>query len=209
MALAGPRHEPEPLPGVRQFRSPGLELVVERLRAGGKPHVLDLGSPRRAKLEFLSQTPCKILVEDLPHYLVGDTPPAADDAEEPDWDRYVRERLRFGPDTRLDVVLAWDLLSYLEPAVIRALMNAVAESSHEKTLLYITVSTAAGIGERPERVSVSPDGQIVYDALDPATRPNPGYSPVALERMMPGFRLMHSFMLGGDMQDYLFGYRGT
>jgi hypothetical protein len=33
---------------------------------------------------------------------------------------------------------------------------------------------------------------------------NPRYSPIALERMMPDFRLLHSFLLGEGMQEYLF-----
>ena len=49
--------------------------------------------------------------------------------------------------------------------------------------------------------------QIRYEpATEEAVR-CPGYPPLSLERMMPGFHLLHSFLLGERMQDYLFAYR--
>ena len=76
-------------------------------------------------------------------------------------------------------------------------------------MLFITASTETGLGDQPANVSVSRDGRLVYEPSGPPVRPNPGHTPLALERMMPGFRLLHSFMLGEGMQDYLFSYEGA
>jgi hypothetical protein len=189
------------------FRSPGLELVIGRLTSAEHPEVLDLGAPRRANLEFLADTGCKVWIEDLPGCLVGRTPPKVED-EPPDWAGLIASNLVFSRDARFDVVLGWDLLAYLDPQAIDPLMSTIAESCTVGTLLFLTVSTAQGLPERPGIVQVSDDGHLVFESSGPATRANPTHTPLALERMMPGFRLQHSFLLGEGMQDYLFSFQG-
>ena len=50
-------------------------------------------------------------------------------------------------------------------------------------------------------------GRLRYrSAIDSQSIPNLNVSPTALERMMPGFRLLHSFLLGEEMQEFLFSY---
>lgn len=202
------RQEPAASAG-RTFRSPGLALVAERLRTVERPLVLDLGAPRRANVEFLAGAGTKVWIEDLPHFLVGRSPPRPEDDAAPDWDRFVAGELAFDRSARLDVVLAWDLLSYLEVDAIRALMREVAAACSPGTLLFITVSTAEALAERPASIRVGADATLVYEPSGPGTRPNPAYTPLALERLMPGFRLLHSFMLGDGMQDYLFSFQGA
>lgn len=201
---------PEPrASNTRTFRSPGLELVAERLRATERPLVLDLGAPRRANVAFLADAGTKVWIEDLPHFLIGHTPPSEPDGGDGDWNRFVEAGLAFDRAARFDIVLAWDLLSYLEGPAIRALMRTVATSCAPGTLLFITISTADSLAEQPARIHVSPEGMLVYEPAGPGTRPNPAHTPLALERMMPGFRLLHSFLLGDGMQDYLFSFQGA
>ena len=50
-------------------------------------------------------------------------------------------------------------------------------------------------------------GRLRYrSAIHSQNIPNPHVSPTALGRMMPGFRLLHSFLLGEEMQEFLFSY---
>jgi hypothetical protein len=59
----------------------------------------------------------------------------------------------------------------------------------------------------PARVAMVGGGRLRYES--PASRQsisNPRLSPTALESMMPGFRLLHSFLLGDQMQEFLFSY---
>lgn len=195
--------------GERSFRSPGLELVLARLDALSRPMVLDLGAPRRANVELLAGSGCKVWIEDLPHFLVGHAPAAPErEGDEPDWDGLVGASLAFDRHERFDVVLAWDLLAFLEPAAARPLMRRVAAACKGGALLFVTVSTVGGLAERPAHISASRDGRLTYKPSGPSVRDNPAPTPVALERMMPGFRLLHSFLLGEGMQDYLFSHQG-
>lgn len=209
ISLAG---EPRPATvnaDVRTFRSPGLELVADRLRLAERPVVLDLGAPLRANVAFLAEARTKVWIEDLPHFLVGREPPAPVDDGDADWDGFVNASLGFRRDERFDVVLAWDLLAYLEREAVASLIRAISGSCKQGALLFITVSTADALAERPAEIRVSPDGLLVYEPAGPGTRPNPAYTPLALERMMPGFKLLHSFLLGDGMQDYLFSFQGS
>ncbi len=195
--------------GERSFRSPGLELVLSRLESLARPVVLDLGAPRRANVEFLAGSGCKLWIEDLPHFLVDQTPPEPEqEGAEPDWDGLVAASLAFDRHERFDVVLAWDLLAFLHPDAARPLMRRVAAACKGGALLFVTVSTGGGLAERPAHISVSGDGRLLYRPSGPSVRDNPAHTPLALERMMPRFRLLHSFLLGDGMQDYLFGHQG-
>ncbi len=195
--------------GERSFRSPGLELVLSRLESLERPVVLDLGAPRRANVEFLAGSGCKVWIEDLPHYLVGHAPPEPEgEGAQPDWDLHVAASLAFDRSERFDVVLAWDLLSFLEPEATRPLMRTIAGACKGGALLFVTVSTDHGLAEQPAHISVSGEGRLVYRPSGPNVRENPAHTPLALERMMPGFRMLHSFLLGEGMQDYLFSHQG-
>ena len=85
--------------------------------------------------------------------------------------------------------------------------DRVAGSCRTGTLLFLTVSTGAMIPSKPARITITHDGRLCYrSAIDSQSIPNPHVSPNALERMMPGFRLLHSFLLGEQMQEFLFSY---
>ena len=104
-------------------------------------------------------------------------------------------------------MLAWDLFSYMERAAIELLMARVAGSCRTGTLLFLTVSTGAMIPSAPARISMTHGGRLRYRrAVDGPSISNPHLSPTALESMMPGFRLLHSFLLGEEMQEFLFSY---
>jgi hypothetical protein len=63
------------------------------------------------------------------------------------------------------------------------------------------------IPSAPARITMTHGGRLRYrSAIDSQSIPNLNVSPTALERMMPGFRLLHSFLLGEEMQEFLFSY---
>jgi len=195
MALANPGLiVDDPIAGPARFRSPGLALLIERLAEPGHPEILDLGPPRNATLAFLSRAPCRIHIEDVFRSLRDANP-----------DTPVRiAPLVCTPETRIDVVLGWDLFDYLAATDIQALMTEVAIRCREHALLFVLAAGRGRIAEEPGRCTVDGDGGLHYAPTAPATRASPAWSPRALERMMPGFRLLHSFLLGHGMQDYLF-----
>lgn len=215
MALAH-RHEATdpPFPSALEFSSPSVEILHKRLLEPGKHQVLDLGAPTAANVAFLNQVPCRLYLEDFYRFLLMDRQArrAAQDADEaPESIGAELERsLAYPRNVRFDLVFGWDLFCYLEKPTFEALMTRIARSCRSSCLLYMVGSTLARIPAAPARITIEAGGRVRYRSLDAAaggaSTSNPRYSPLALERMMPGFRLLHSFLLDEGIQEYLFSF---
>ncbi len=192
-------------PEAFSFRSPSLGFICDHLAPERKHAILDLGMPSGDNVEFFARVPCKLYVEDLFDSLVKLPPPAEDEGKDA-YGLRVERALAHSPDVRFDMIFAWDLINYMHVDLIHALMKRLSRTCRSGTLLYIMISTAPTIQERPARIAITHEGRVRYQAGGPAVRPNPRYTPLKLERMMPGFRLLHSFLLGASLQEFLFSF---
>ena len=209
MALAS-RNEilEEEHPANLEFTSPSVGILSQRFLGPGKCRVLDLGAPEQSNVAFFSGSPCKFYLEDLYRFFIA---PRKDrknkDDEDDDVVSAIADALSYKDTARFGLVLAWDLFSYMERAAIELLMARVAGSCRAGTLLLLTVSTGARIPSAPARITMTQRGRLRYrSAIDSESISNPRFSPAALQSMMPGFRLLHSFLLGEEMQEFLFSY---
>lgn len=187
------------------FRSPSLDFIGDHLSAERRHNILDLGIPAGSTVDFYARFRCTLYVENLSDALdaVGKRD---DDEDGPDYERLVADVLAHAPETRFDMIFGWDLINYMDPGLIHALMKRLAGSCRNNALLYILVSTAPVMPDQPAKITITPEGHMRYESDGPAERPNPRYTPLKLERMMPGFRLLHSFLLGAALQEYLFSF---
>lgn len=191
-----------------EFNSPSVGILTQRFKGPGKCQVLDLGSPTKDNVAFFSGNSCKFYVEDLHRFFIAprDAKKAlrkADDDGTPE----IAEILSHDDGARFDLILGWDLFSYLDRPTIESLMSRTSRCCHADTLLFLTIPTVAMIPSQPGRITMTRRGRIHYDRdMENGTISNPRFSPTALESMMPGFRLLHSFLLGGEMQEFLFSY---
>lgn len=209
MALAS-RNEilEEKRPTNLDFNSPSVGILSQRLLGPGKFRVLDLGAPTKSTLAFFSSNSCRYYVEDLNRYFIEPRKQSErDNAEDDDIAGAVADALGYEDAARFDLVLGWDLFSYMDRAAIEILMSRIARSCGAGTLLFITAATGTMIPSRPARITINQRGRLDYQS-DVAAQSitNPRFSPTALEGMMPGFRLLHSFLLGDEMQEFLFSY---
>jgi hypothetical protein len=188
------------------FNSPSVGILAQRFPGPGKCQVLDLGAPAESNVGFFAGGACTLYVEDLHRFLIAPEEKRKGDADE-DPARTITDALSYGPAARFDLVLGWDLFSYMKPSVVKLLMAHIGRSCRPGTLLFITTSTGAMIPGAPARMTMTRLGRLHYQS-DPRGPhiSNPRLSPTALENMMPGFRLLHSFLLGDKMQEFLFSY---
>lgn len=191
-----------------QFNSPSVGILTQRFMGPGKCQVLDLGAPTKDNVAFFSGNSCKFYVEDLRRFYI-----APRDAKKSlgkkadDSGPGIADILSHDDRARFDLILGWNLFSYLDRPTIESLMARISRCCHAGTLLFLTVPTVAMIPSQPARITMTRRGRIHYDRdLANGTISNPRFSPTALESMMPGFRLLHSFLLGGEMQEFLFSY---
>ena len=214
MAFAWPRQQPEPEIETNDhltFKSPGLRLLSEKLSSPGKHYVLDLGAAWDANVQYFGDYKCRLHVEDVyrelqafPESPAEEETPEAFDARR---DQILNRALTCDPELSFDVVMGWDLFNYLSPDAITGLMGRVSRHCRPGTLFFLLMSTDSQISAQPAHVVAESGGVIAYDPLTEDRAACPAYLPLSLEKMMPGFHLLHSFLLGERMQDYLFSYR--
>jgi len=191
-----------------EFRSPSVAILAQHFLEPGKCQVLDLGAPAESNVAFFFGGPCKFYLEDLYRFFIAPRKGRQSiDDEDDDISAAIAAALSYEDTARFDLVLAWDLFSYMDRAAIKLLMARVASSCRAGTLLFLTVSTGAMIPSAPARISMTDGGRLRYrSTADGPGISNPRFPATALENMMPGFQLLHSFLLGENMQEFLFGY---
>ena len=194
-----------PLESEFVFRSRGLELFARRVANAERSEILDLGVPRGANLDYLSQYPCVIHFGDLPRALDEDPGMSAPE-EERDVAGAVERVFDYRDGLRFDTVLAWDLFDYLDGATVLAIARRLGLYCRTGTLLYLTTSNGDMIPDQPGRFTIVDEQHLRFERTGFGTRDGMKHSPRGLERIMPGFRLQHSFLLERDMQDYLFSH---
>ena len=200
-------------PASLELRSRGLQLVLSRIEYArwrehdeedaaadppGKATLLELGAPLAANIAYLNAYRCRLYLADAYR--------ALHDLSMVDAVEAAAGALPVPEGTQLDAVFAWDLLWFLEPPVVTALATALGRHCGGGALLHALAYTGEHMPAEPAGAHMFGDAEIEYRAGTPAVRPNPKHSPIALERMLPGFKLRHSFLLPGGLQDYLFSF---
>ena len=185
------------------FKAPGFERVAERIAGHPRSKILDLGSPSRANVDYLSQFSCVLHIGDVSRALADD-PEVSVPEEERDLDGLAGRLIAYAEDVRFDAIFAWDIFDYIDATTSKAIMRRVGRHCRTGTLLYLTTSNGETIPDAPGRFTILDDQHLRFQRLGAGTRDGMKHSPRGLERIMPGFRLHHSFLLGHQMQDYLF-----
>ena len=195
------------------FKAPGFELVAQQIATWRRPAIFDLGSPCRANVEYLSQYSCILHIGDMFRVLAEEPEMSAPEDEfdlegelERDLEGVVERLIAYRDGTRFDAVFAWDLLDYLDEPTSRALMRRIGHYCRTGTLVYLTTSNREVIPDQPGRFTIVDEQHLRFQRMGAGTRNGMRHSPRALERIMPGFRLQHSFLLGYELQDYLFSH---
>ena len=189
------------------FRSPSLKLLMEKLEEAHL-EILDLGPPVEANIDFFSHVSCRLHIEDLYRHLIAEPIPIGEDEDPvPRLTEAVDSALAHDANAGIDIILGWDLFNYMDPSTIRVLMRRVAQSCRPGTLLFLMISNLDAIPGVPAKITLDLDGTLAYAPASNSLIPNRRYTPLALERMMTRFGLLHSFLLGEGMQDYLFVFR--
>ena len=187
------------------FTAPGLELLAQQIASVRHLDILDLGSPCAANVDYLSQYPGVLHIGDLARALADD-PGMSGPEEERDAQSAVERLLVYEDGLRFDAIFVWDLFDYFDTPTVRAVMRRIGRYCRTGTLLYLTTSNGESIPDEPGRFMIVDERHLRFQPMGMGTRSGMKHSPRGLERIMPGFHLQHSFLLGNDMQDYLFSH---
>lgn len=190
------------------LKAPLFRLLVDRLEAGDRHVILDLGAATTPMLELLGQFRCRVDITDLA--ADGGIERMNADAEGED---LVARAASLLPERRedagdFDIVLCWDLPNYLKPAPLSAFMTAIAERARPGALVHaLIVYSERTMPEQPGRFVPDEELRLVNRAGPCPEMPAPRYSPEDLGRIMRGFAIDRAMLLANGMQEFLFRLR--
>lgn len=119
------------------FYHPGLASVSAAIQAIPKARVLDLGAPSAASFQYFKAQNCHIRFENLNEFLTAAI------ADKLTWDSAAfmhaldRYLLLLNGDDQFDVILAWDIFCYLDPASIDYLSRRLARHASAGAKLHM------------------------------------------------------------------------
>lgn len=121
-----PRHSGDEVISTRSSR--GLEEFFNHIRDQSGLTILDLGGATQQNVTFITNLGHRLYSEDFLQILSETFGPddTVDQANPGRIEYFLRQALEY-PDAQFDGVLVWDILEYLEPA----LLNAVIERLHK------------------------------------------------------------------------------
>jgi hypothetical protein len=198
-----------PMEKPAELNAPLFRLLVDRLEAGGRHIILDLGAATSPMLSLLGQFRCRVDIADL----ASDGGIERMNAEADGEDLVARaESLLLehrGDEDVFDLVFCWDLPNYLKPPALSALMTAIAARSRPGALAHaLIVYLERSMPERPGRF-VPDEGLKLVNRSSPAAEiAAPRYSPDDLGRIMGRFGIDSARLLGNGMQEFLFRLKG-
>jgi len=180
--------------------SPGLKAALDILPSDGSGWVLDLGPAVAGNLEFLSSLVSRVQVVDLlgrrscveESSVVGmDGSSALLQALEPEFAR------------TFHLVLAWDVLNYLSPDRGRTLIEWLTRLCSPDGRLLASIVTSETMPARSNRYRIVDHETLIYEATTDELRGAPQLTPAAVERLVVGFQIEHSFVLRHGVREYL------
>jgi hypothetical protein len=187
------------------LKAPLFRLLVERLEAGGRHVILDLGGASTQTLSLLGRFRCRVDITDL----ASDGGIERLNAEEPG-DALVAAAQSLLPkqrakDDAFDLVLCWDLPNYLKPPAMSALMAAIAARARPDALAHaLIVYSERSMPARPGRFVPDEELKLVNRVGPVGEIKAPRYSPEDLKRNMGRFVIDRAMLLANGMQEFLF-----
>jgi hypothetical protein len=184
-------------------RAPLFRSLVERMEDGGRWVILDLGPARPQNIELFGRFRCRLEIADLAADLDALVP--AEDAGEEALKEQIEGALPARNPEPVDIVFCWDLLNYLQPAILPALSSRLAARALPGTLVHALVAY------RDPLMPAQPGGFFPVDGehltrrnAGPDERPAPRYSPEQLGNAFRDFSIERAILLGNGMQEFLF-----
>ena len=186
-------------------QSNALAQALKGLGRSRKMLILDLGSATGSNIRYFSNYNCRLYIEDIFDTLKRLDPGSKERHDE----LRIGRRMTFAAEERLDLILAWDLLNYLEAEEIRLMMKSLQPWCRTGTLMMALMSTRPKMPVEPLEFLILDSSHVKYGEASRVPRPSPRYMEPDLRKWMPGFEVDSSLLLRNGMLEYLFTYRSS
>jgi hypothetical protein len=185
------------------LKAPLFSAALSQLDHGGRCIILDLGAASTGILEALGRYRSYVQIADLGGCggldVLNSQP---DDAAIDELAEFVLPP-KYHED--IDLILCWDLLNYLRPSAVSALMHAIgARSRHGAVAHSLIVYADAAMPEQPARFVPDLDDRLIDKRNTTNQVPAPRYTPEDLGKMLGPFQIDRAMLLANGMQEFLF-----
>ena len=184
-----------------------LKHALRRFRAQGGSRVLDLGPALGRNVQFLSPFISKLFVADLYSTICSQAGRSALDRAK--LDTILTRDLPAVHQGPVDLVMAWDLLNYLNREQVKILGQHLARLCSRDSVILILLSTQQTIPELPGRYLMLDPETLRYENNSRRERRSPVYKEPDLERLMPAFEVETSYLLRSGIQEYVLTTRSV
>ena len=162
--------------------------------------VLDLGPAVATNFEFLSDIGQHIRFADL----CGEDGPISRLGEADVRELRRRARGMLPSDWGVfDLVIAWDLINYLDDAQVDPIVERLRDLCREGAFLFAMIATGGEFPAVPPRYSIVDRCTLLSSSDSAAVVERPRRPPAAVERILSGFAVERSFILRHGVQEYV------
>ena len=101
------------------------------------------------------------------------------------------------------MVLMWDVFNYLSTDQTERLLQSVAELCLPGARLHAIVFSTETMTATPNRYRIVDSARLAYESTTTEQRVAPALPPAAVEKLLQGFRIEHSFVLQHGVHEYV------
>jgi hypothetical protein len=191
------------------YGSLALDALCRKLQDIGVCDILELGPARGRNIGFWSRFSPSIYIADLrsnlPLPAMTPESPDREDRPEPDWGQI----LQLPDDRRFNVILAWDLLNYLEITDVSSLIRYLARFCRPGAILLALMYDQKQMPAEITIYQILDEKMLSYENSSQEMRNCPRHQPRAIAEAMQKFHPSDSFRLKNGIIEYLFIYEGA
>lgn len=187
-----------------EYRSPGLQLIFERINSGDKVNILDLGPPLSSNVEFFSSYPCRLYIADWLQSLPLD---GGCWAKHSTFSPLYSELFTFEKSDQFDVILGWDIINYLGEEDIRRFSRFIAAHTKANALCFFSLATQKHMTVQPARYRISREDSLCCQHAECDMCLSPRFTQSRLLELMQEFQAHRSFLLQNGCQEQVLRIR--
>jgi hypothetical protein len=192
-----PEEDREPRSQV--YSAPGFRVAIGSLETGSRCKVLDLGSALPENVEFLAGFGSYVQIVDWCSW--GSSNHAI---EASGYERLNTVQTLLAEHRKsFDLVLLWDLLNYLPHDRARRTITSIAELCLPGARIHAIVYAVETMPELPNRYRVIAGDKLAYEPQTSELRGAPKLPPAAVEKLLEGFEVEHSFVLQHGVHEFV------
>jgi hypothetical protein len=178
--------------------SPGFEEALRGIPTDGSCRVLDLGPSVADNVEFVSSFASRLQIVDV----LGPVGSAGGEVGGVSARITSVEGIVGDHRRSFHLVLGWDVFNYLSEAESRRLLQTVAELCHPGARLHAIVFARDTMPTVPNRYRIIDAARLAYEPTTTELCGAPHLPPAAVEKLLTGFRIEHSFVLQHGVHEY-------